>query len=327
MSDATVQVPAVGRVKKQYVIVGAAVVAGIVGYAYWRSANSAPADIPAYTEADVATEGITDTAGGAAGGSANSGGLVVDNSTTPDSDAEWSRQATELLGGSFDTGALAVALGKYITRQPLNAAEQNMVRAAIGALGYPPGGHYPIEADMSSDPSTFGEPTGVKVTGSTASSVSLSWNKVAGAPGYRIYRADLGNEPIGDSADTKFEARGLQPNKAYTFLVAARTATGGPGPKSAPVTGKTATVKLGKPSTPTVSGITRTTAVVKTGKVTGADRYAWYINGVAHGSSDGPTYTVVGLKPNAAYQVSVAADNSTQAPGPQSSRKSFRTKK
>lgn len=326
MSDATVDVPKVGRIKKSYVYVGAAVVAGVVGYAYWRRAQT-PVDIPAYTDADVVTDGVTDTAGGAPGGSANSGGASTDTSTTPDTDSEWVQQARESLSGTFDDAALSIALGRYIAHEGLSSPQQDMVRAAIGAIGYPPGGHYPLNSDLSPSPSTFGEPRNLKVTGTTSSTVKLSWSGVTGASGYRIFRSDLGSEPIGDSGDTSFEARGLQPNRSYSFTVAARTATGAIGPRSAPATGKTAAVKLGRPSTPTVSGITRTSAVLKTGKVTGADHYIWYINGVQHGASDAPQYTVVSLKANTTYQVSVKADTITQSPGPESAKKSFKTRK
>jgi hypothetical protein len=327
VSEATVNVPAVGRVKKQYVYVGAALIAGIVGYAYWRQSTAAPEDIPAYTDEDVITDGVTDTAGGAAGGSANSGGTSVDNSTTPDTDSEWVMMARDALSGSFDDAALSVALGKYIGRTGLTSTEQNMVRAAIGSVGYPPGGKYPLESDTSGSPSTFQEPGGLRATAVQSTSITIQWNKVAGASGYRIFRADTGNEPVGDSGDTTAYVRGLKPNTSYTIYVAARTATGATGPKSQPLKVKTAAVKLARPATPSVSSITRSTVKVTTRAVSGADRYGWYINGIAHGSSDGPSYTVQGLKPNTSYRVSVAADNSTQAPGPQSPSKSFKTKK
>lgn len=327
MSEATIDVPAVGRVKKQYVIAAGGLVVVVVGYAYWRAGQAPAEDIPAYTEGDVVTDGVTDTSGGAAGGSANSGGGRTDSSTTPDTDAEWSMQATEALAGEFEAGALSIALGRYVTHQGLNADQQNMVRAAIGKVGYPPGGQYPVTADTSGTPSTFNEPTGLKASAVTSTSVTLEWSKVTGASGYRLFRSDLGGEPIGDSGDTKAYARGLQPNKSYTFTVAARTATGATGPKSQPLTVKTAAVKLTKPATPTVTGITKTTAKVTTKAVAGATGYKWEVNGVEHGASDAPTYTLRSLKANTTYKVSVRADTSNQGPGPESPVKTFKTKK
>jgi len=72
--------------------------------------------------------------------------------------------------------------------------------------------------------------------------------------------------------------------------------------------------------------VTKTTAVASCTAVAGATGYHWYINGVAHGHSDGPKYTVVSLKPNTSYKLSVAADTANQGPGPQSSQITFKTK-
>jgi len=328
MSEATVEVPAVGRVKKQYVYVAAALVAGIVGFAYWRRSSAPVEDFPAYTDEDVISDGVTDTAGGAAGGSASSGGTGGgDSSTTPDSDSEWVMMAREALAGSFDDAALSIALGRYIGREGLSQAQQDMVRAAIGSIGYPPGGHYPITPDTAGSPSTFNEPTGLKATAKTTTSVTLSWNRVAGASGYSIFRSDLGSEPVGDSGDTVASVRGLEPNRTYVFTVAARTGAGATGPRSQPLTVKTEPVKLAKPSTPSVSGITRTSVKVSTGRVSGARDYHWYLNGRQTGGTDGPTYTITGLKPNTTYRVSVAADTPTPGTGPRSAERTFKTKR
>lgn len=328
MSTPTVDVPAVGRVKKQYVYVGGALVVGIVGYAYWQRSTSGPADVPAYTDADVTDEGVTDTPGGAAGASANSGGLSVDNSTTPDTDAEWVQQANEALGGAFDSAALATALGKYITHQPMSSAEADMVRAAIGMVGYPPGGRYPIDTATGSTPSTLTEPKNLRLMAHDSSSVTVAFDPVPGAGYYRAYRSGASTNVGGTDAGNHFiKISGLEPNKEYSIQIAADTTTNVPGPRSAPLKVKTAAVKLGKPSTPSVSAITRSGAHVSTRKVSGATRYGWYVNGIAHGSSDAPSYTLAGLRPNTSYRVSVAADNGTQSPGPQSGARTFKTRK
>lgn len=328
MSTATVDVPAVGRVKKQYVYVGGALVIGIVGYAYWQRSTAAPADIPAYTDADVTDEGVTDTAGGAAGGSANSGGLNVDNSTTPDTDPEWVMMARDALTGVYDDAALATALGRYITHQSLTSAQADMVRAAIGSLGYPPGGAYPLDTSTGSTPSTLAAPTNLRVMAHDSSSVTIAYDPVAGAEYYRAYRTGAStNVGSTDAGNHYIRISGLTPNTEYSFQIAADTTSATPGPKSAPIKAKTDAVKLKAPATPTVSSITRSTAKVSTTKVSGATRYGWYVNGIAHGSSDAPSYTLKGLKGNTHYTVAVAADNGSQAPGPQSGKRSFTTKK
>lgn len=327
-----VDVPAVGHVKKTYVIAGGALIAGIAGYAWWKasSANAAGADIPAYTEGDVAADGVTDTSGGAAGSSANSGGSNTNTSTTPDTDAEWVQQATEALSGSYDLAALSTALGRYITHVSLTTAQQDMVRAAIGIVGYPPGGQYAIMPDATPTPSALTEPKHVRLwsspEGKTGSSfIALEWDAVSGASHYRIFRG-LG-ENVGDSTDTKFYVRGLQPNTSYSFVVKALDASNKEGPASTKFTAKTTSVSLTKPAAPKVSSVTKSSAVLSTTALKGVRSYLWYINNVAHGHSDGPSYKVVGLRANTAYKASVKADNPTQAPGPVSGQTAFHTKK
>lgn len=325
MSEATVAVPAVGRVKKQYVYVGGAVVVGVVGYAYWRRSAAVPADIPAYTEEDVAADGVTATGGGAAGAPANSGGRVTDSSTSPDSDNEWVQQASEALAGVYDEGALSVALGRYITHEGLTAPQKEMVQAAIGRVGYPPGGHYPLTSDMSPSPSTFGEPRDLKATSTATTAVALSWSPVSGASGYHVFRSDVGI--IGDASGTTFTAKGLEPNRSYTFTVAARTATGADGPHSAPLTRKTGPVTLAKPAVPTVSDVTKTSVKASVHAVAGATGYDWWLNGSPRGHSDGPSAMLTQLRAGTTYSVTVRADTANQSPGPFSAARKFTTKK
>lgn len=322
-----ITVPKLGKVKKKYVVVAGVGIVGYVGYAWWKRGSQAPADLPAYTEADVQADGVTNTAGGAAGGSANSGGGNTDSSTVPDTDQEWTQQAAAILGGSIDQQQVYAALGAYITHQPLTAAQESIVRSAVGALGYPPGGAYPITTGTGSEPSALGQVSGLTVVKHSTTTVDLAWSKVTGAPGYRVYRVGLGEEPVGDSGDTKWQGRGLAPNTTYQFQVAARSSTGAPGPKSAVVSVKTDPVKLTAPKSVKVSSVTRTSAHGSCGTVAGATSYRWYVNGSAAGASDHPTYTVGGLHPNSSYSLTVAADTTNQTPGPKSGAVRFKTKK
>lgn len=66
-------------------------------------------------------------------------------------------------------------------------------------------------------------PTGLKSTGVTASSVSLSWSAVQGATGYSVYR---GGTKVLDTAATSATVGGLNPSTAYGFQVAATNASG-----------------------------------------------------------------------------------------------------
>lgn len=316
MSEATVDVPAVGRVKKQYVIGGAALVAGIVGYAYWRAAQ-APVDYPAYSEEDVATDGITDTAGGSAGGSANSGGSSTDSSTSPDTDSEWVQMATEALAGSFELSAVQTALGRYITHQTVTAAQEDIIRSAIGAMGYPPGGQYSIITGTGSTPSALTEPKGLKVGAKTATTVVLSWTAVAGASGYRVYRTGVPVN-VGQSVAPTITVGGLTPGKQYTFHVRAQDSSGKTGPRSADIKATTTGAKLTAPKGLRATATTKSTATLAWSAVSGADGYRAYRRGVTQnvGASRDTSMTIGGLKPNTTYYVKVAATaGSTTGPG------------
>ena len=74
-------------------------------------------------------------------------------------------------------------------------------------------------------------PTGLTVTGTTSSSVSLSWNASAGATGYKVYRGTSVTTVTGTSATIS----GLNAATTYTFTVSATNAAG-ESAKSAPLT-------------------------------------------------------------------------------------------
>ncbi|MER6059475.1 fibronectin type III domain-containing protein [Streptomyces albidoflavus] len=322
----SVTLPGIGKVKRQHVLIGAALVAGIVGYAWWRNGQAGYEDVPAYTDEDVQADGVTLTPGGAAGGSANSGGGSHNDGGVPATDAEWVRAAVELVSSGFDVGAVQAALGRYITRQPLDAQQESIVRAAIGALGYPPGGAYPIDKVPTPTPSALTEPKGLKQTASTATSVTIAWTPVAGANGYRIYRSGV-SQNVGHSMDALALVGGLEPGTSYKFTVRALDAAGKTGPASSAVTAKTASAKLAAPTGLTVT-TTKTTAVLKWKAVPGATEYRVYRAGVAQNitSSKDTTATVGGLKANTGYVFHVRALAGTTT-GPASAKKSAKTKK
>lgn len=324
-----ISIPKIGKVKKAYVYGAGALVAAYVGWR-WYNARAAGAEDTTYTT-DTIDEGLpTGGAGGAASGNVQYGGTTTDATSTEviDTNAEWTQRAVELLSNAgMDPSAVYAALGEYLAQRPMDEKEQSIARAALAAVGNPPvGGPYAITSQVGE--TTLSAPGSLRSGGEPSSTViNLTWNAVPGTAYYRIFRTDLGNEPVGASADTKFASRGLTPNKSYTYQVAAISTLGKTGPRSNSYTGKTKTVTLKTPSTPSVSSVSRTSAVASTRPVSGATGYNWYINGVAHGHSDAPKYTVVSLKPNTTYRVSVAADTATQGPGKQSAPRSFKTRK
>ena len=79
-------------------------------------------------------------------------------------------------------------------------------------------------------------PTGLVVTGTTSSSVTLSWNAVSGAVSYNVYR---NGAKVNASAvtGTSYTDNGLSGGTSYSYTVAAVDASGTVGPQSAAVTG------------------------------------------------------------------------------------------
>lgn len=79
-------------------------------------------------------------------------------------------------------------------------------------------------------------PTGLTVTGSTDTSISLSWQPVSGAAKYAVSR-DGG--AAGSTTGTTFTDTGLSSGTSHTYTVAAVDGTGAVGASSAAVTGST----------------------------------------------------------------------------------------
>jgi len=140
MSEATIDVPAAGPIKKTWVYAGLAGVALIVGYAYWKRRNSeqaAPVEPP-----------IEDYTGGVQTGSSGSttAGLNMSyesgpTSGDPSTNAEWTQRAVDALANvGFDPQFAALTLGKFLASQPLNSQEADLVRTAQGLVGRPPVG-------------------------------------------------------------------------------------------------------------------------------------------------------------------------------------------
>ncbi|MEV0096876.1 PHB depolymerase family esterase [Streptomyces sp. NPDC050738] len=75
-------------------------------------------------------------------------------------------------------------------------------------------------------------PTGLAATASTGTSVSLSWNAVAGAASYRVHR---GGTEVGSPTATTFTDSGLASGTTYSYTVAAVDGSGAVGAPSAAV--------------------------------------------------------------------------------------------
>ena len=80
-------------------------------------------------------------------------------------------------------------------------------------------------------------PTGLSVTGTAASSVSLSWSAVSGAASYHVYR---NGTLVGSPSAASYTDTGLAASTSYAYTVAAVNSSGSQGTVSAAVTGTTA---------------------------------------------------------------------------------------
>lgn len=305
--------------------------AGYIGWRYWQARNGTGADAGTDpTTSDFADGGTAPSVIGAVSPDnsygSDTGSDTGDSGNDPTrftTNAQWTAYVSTQLQSGYEYSAIVTALGNYLGSQPLSSDQQTIVRAAIAVGGYPPVGSFSIIPGGNTDLTIA--PTGLKVTAVTATSVSLSWNPVAGAASYRVYRSGASTN-IGTSNTGSIRIDGLQSGTSYTFHVAAFSAAGKAGPNSSTVTAKTSTVTLGKPSTPTLSSISKTSVKVATHPVSHADGYRWYVNGTAHGYSEAPSYTIQGLASKHEYTVTVAADLAHQNPGPASAGKKFKTK-
>ncbi|HEX9339244.1 MAG TPA: fibronectin type III domain-containing protein, partial [Pseudonocardiaceae bacterium] len=99
-------------------------------------------------------------------------------------------------------------------------------------------------------------PTGLKVTGTTSSSVSLSWTASSGATGYNVYR---NGAKVGSATSTSFTDSGLAASSTFTYTVTA-TNSAGESAMSASVQGTTSSGSPTVPSAPTGLKVTGTTS-------------------------------------------------------------------
>ncbi|MGH3190974.1 MAG: fibronectin type III domain-containing protein [Streptosporangiaceae bacterium] len=157
-------------------------------------------------------------------------------------------------------------------------------------------------------------PTGLTVTGTTSTSVSLAWTAPSGTvTGYDVY---ANGTQVTTSSSTSATVSGLSPSTTYTFTVAAYNSSG-TGPQSSSVQGTTSSSGGGGgPAAPTgltVNAIDATSVILSwtapSGTVTG---YYVYENGIQAGGSVSTTSaSVTGLSASTSYTFTVAAYNSS----------------
>ncbi|MEU4873706.1 glycoside hydrolase family 18 protein [Streptomyces sp. NPDC021608] len=140
---------------------------------------------------------------------------------TPDAPA-WKQLSTTFTTGASTTSVNVYTHGWY--GQAAYYADDVSVFGPDGGGGGDPA------------PTVPGTPGGLTVSGTTSSSVSLSWNAAPGATAYSVYR---GGTKATTVTGTSATVTGLTASTAYTFQVTASNAAG-ESARSAPVTGATA---------------------------------------------------------------------------------------
>lgn len=333
--EGTTDLPAVGKIKKVYIMVPAGIAAAYLGWRWYQARQGGqdydPTATGLYSTDDLSDYGLATTGGGTTV-TGNTGNTVTDatGTDTIDSNREWSNKAIELLGNQgFDGQAVAAALGEFLARRALDKDEASIARAALAVAGQPPeNGPFSVVEEAGAGTGTLPAPTNLRAWDKpTPSQVGLQWDPVAGAMYYRVFRTDQGDEPMGASADTKFHVKGLQANTSHSFYVRAVGTTGKIGGKSNTIALKTTAVKLARPTGLKASAITKTSFRVTCSKVTGATYYRWIIDGHAAQPTDQPYKDFTGLKAGSIHRVVVYADTTNQEPGPHSATISVKTKK
>ena len=140
---------------------------------------------------------------------------------TPDS-SSWKQLTTSFTTGSATTSVTVYTHGWY--GQAAYYADDVSVYGPDGGGGGDPA------------PTVPSTPSGLSVSGTTSSSVSLSWNAVSGATGYNVYRDGTKVTAVTGASAT---VTGLTASTSYSFQVTA-TNSAGESAKSTAVTGTTA---------------------------------------------------------------------------------------
>ena len=229
-----VNVPAVGKVDRKWLLAGGAAVAGIAVYAYWRSSRVAPAT-PG--EGDQYAAGDDYTPDAYVGATAPGGETYDPNDGTtniPTTNAEWSQRVVDALVSmaGYTPELASQTVGKYLAGQPLTLGETMLIQTAIALMGNPPAGALPIiSAPTAGGVVPTPTPTATKLTrpvlrvgaGDPRNTIyQLACNKVPGAIYYDWKRT------AGPGAPTSYRTIGparktapLQRGAHYSYQVRA----------------------------------------------------------------------------------------------------------
>ncbi|MFC0430939.1 fibronectin type III domain-containing protein [Kutzneria buriramensis] len=170
-------------------------------------------------------------------------------------------------------------------------------------------------------PSTPATPTNAVVTGTTSSSISLSWTEPSSqdpAASYRIYE---GSTVVASPTSTAATITGLPAGSSHTYTVSAVDSASHESGRSAPVTGSTSG-GTPTPATPvglTVTGTTSSSISLSWAEPSNADSavsYKVYDGSTVVVSPTTTTATITGLAPGTSHTYTVTAVDAagTQSP-------------
>ena len=167
---------------------------------------------------------------------------------------------------------------------------------------------------VTTDPETLpapAAPTNLASPSKTDTTVDLTWDAVAGAVGYRVFRN--GVQVSSYLRVNYFTDANLTASTAYSYTVTAVNEDG-VSPLSAPLTVTTNASPAGVPGSLTLSSPSKTASTVDLSwtAATGVDRYLIYRGSTYLGTraATSRTYTASGLTASTAYQFTVRAQNS-----------------
>jgi uncharacterized protein YxeA len=151
-------------------------------------------------------------------------------------------------------------------------------------------------------------PTALTVTGSTTTSVSLSWTDSAGSvTGYKLYQGGTSPVTVPSGTATTATVSSLNPGSSYTYTISAYNVSG----ESARSSGVSATTLPSTPGGLAASSVTASGATLTWGSVTGATSYTLYRSGtqVYHGTA--LTSTDTGAATGTSYSYTVLASDAS----------------
>jgi chitodextrinase len=156
-------------------------------------------------------------------------------------------------------------------------------------------------------------PTGLRVTGSTESSIRISWDEMPGNTDIEAFNVYLDGEIAGTTDVGEFELLNLQADTEYTIFLTSFDASNNESEQSDQVRARTDAPDLKPPTVPTglmTTGLTENSISLSWNSSSdnvGVSGYRIYMNGVVVDTSTATLHTLTGLKPGVNYSISVSA--------------------